>query len=288
MAVTGNTLVQVQFVKSGFRNAQHSRTPELCFVNRYLAQLTAVDAMLKNGYQDRHEANNKPGTINDAFRHLRRAPSNAMSAVNPTALATLHSQHAYCTDQSYMLGTGSLASTGQRTTLCMGLQRSCSEGVADDWLLSQTQDACTNILVFKSAVITTVTGANLVTSATYHRNRNREDNHVLINYVEDGERVVQYVATVLFFARVASRNNDNSLDATYVAVVTQGLATPVVGPREGRCRMFRYNHMIPSNRLAYTVPVDLLTAKVCTASDNTWIEGVPCYAMEVSTTSHMR
>ena len=98
---------EVQFVKSGFGNAQHNKTPELCFVNRYLAEHAATDAKVMVGSKERLATN--PGTIQDAMRHLRRAPSNTMSGVNPSALATCHSHHPYCTDQSYMVDNGHTA-----------------------------------------------------------------------------------------------------------------------------------------------------------------------------------
>ena len=42
-----------------------------------------------------------------------------------------------------------------------GLERACAEGVAEDWLLMEVQKDNVGILVFASAVITTITGQML-------------------------------------------------------------------------------------------------------------------------------
>ena len=151
--------------------------------------------------------------------------------------------------------------------------------------------------VFPRAVITTAIGANVVTSQAYHRILKRVDNHVLIDFKE-GRDVVRYVDIVLFFAKVICRATRGStsggpLHTSYIAVVYPTMGTPTADQSAGRPHIFRYEDSLPQDpshlrEQAYSVPIEQVTAKACIASDIVEGDNASHYAMEVSTTFHMR
>ena len=71
------------------------------------------------------------------------------------------------------------------------------------------------------------------------------------------------------------------------------MGTPAADASAGRPRIFSYEDSVPQepSRLreqAYSVPIEQLTAKACIASDLEEGENASHYAMEMSTTFHMR